>query len=131
MEKDILKCNSLPNELWELIKPIKLKVDILCNVDDINTTKVFIKRNLLESNNKAATRYNRTLGLLRAKVIAEYLEEKGTTSKVKSEINMVVDLSSILMWGVILIDDKTIPEFFSEEIKVFYQGFKDLEFKYI
>lgn len=127
---DILKRNSLPEELWNLVKPIKLQVDILCTVEDMRAVRSFIEKNKLELlSNKHTERFNKTINLLKAKIIAEYTEQKGVITKVKSEINMLTDICYILIWGIVS-DYQLLPNSFNKEIDNFRKAYRELDFKF-
>lgn len=130
IDNDILKRNSLPVELWDLVKPIKLQVDILCTVEDMKAVRSFIEKNKLELlSNKHTERFNKTINLLKAKIIAEYTEQKGVITKVKSEINMLTDICSILIWGIVS-DYQLLPNSFNKEIDNFREAYRELDFKF-
>lgn len=130
IDNDILKRNSLPEELWNLVKPIKLQVDILCTVEDMKAVRSFIEKNKLELlSNKHTERFNKTINLLKAKIIAEYTEQKGVITKVKSEINMLTDICSILIWGIVS-DYQLLPNSFNKEIDNFREAYRELDFKF-
>lgn len=130
IDNDILKRNSLPVELWDLVKPIKLQVDLLCTVEDMESAKKFIDKNKLELlSNKHTERFNKTINLLKAKIIAEYTEQKGVITKVKSEINMLTDICSILIWGIVY-DYQLLPNSFNKEIDNFREAYRELDFKF-
>lgn len=130
IDNDILKRNSLPVELWDLVKPIKLQVDLLCTVEDMESAKKFIDKNKLELlSNKHTVRYNKTINLLKSKIIAEYTKEKGVITKVKSEINMLTDICSILIWGIVS-DYQLLPNSFNKEIDNFREAYRELDFKF-
>lgn len=130
IDNDILKRNSLPEELWNLVKPIKLQVDILCTVEDMKAVRSFIEKNKLELlSNKHTERFNKTINLLKAKIIAEYTEQKGVITKVKSEINMLTDICYILIWGIVS-DYQLLPNSFNKEIDNFREAYRELDFKF-
>lgn len=130
IDNDILKRNSLPVELWDLVKPIKLQVDILCIVGDMKAVRSFIEKNKLELlSNKHTERFNKTINLLKAKIIAEYTEQKGVITKVKSEINMLTDICYILIWGIVS-DYQLLPNSFNKEIDNFRKAYRELDFKF-
>lgn len=130
IDNDILKRNSLPVELWDLVKPIKLQVDLLCTVEDMESVKKFIDKNKLELlSNKHTVRYNKTINLLKSKIIAEYTKEKGVITKVKSEINMLTDICYILIWGIVS-DYQLLPNSFNKEIDNFREAYRELDFKF-
>lgn len=130
IDNDILKRNSLPVELWDLVKPIKLQVDILCTVEDVKAVRSFIEKNKLELlSNKHTVRYNKTINLLKSKIIAEYTKQKGVITKVKSEINMLTDICSILIWGIVS-DYQLLPNSFNKEIDNFREAYRELDFKF-
>lgn len=131
IDNDILKRNSLPVELWDLVKPIKLQVDILCTVEDMKAVRSFIEKNKLELlSNKHTERYNKTINLLKSKIIAEYTKEKGVITKVKSEINMLTDICSILIWGIVF-SYQVLPKPLAKEIDIFREAYRGLDFKFI
>lgn len=130
IDNDILKRNSLPEELWDLVKPIKLQVDILCTVEDIENVKKFIKKNKMELlSNKHTERFNKTINLLKAKIIAEYTKENGVITKVKAEIKMLTDICYILIWGIVS-DYQLLPNSFNKEINNFREAYRELDFKF-
>lgn len=130
IDNDILKRNSLPEELWNLVKPIKLQVDILCTVEDMKAVRSFIEKNKLELlSNKHTERFNKTINLLKAKIIAEYTEQKGVITKVKSEINILTDICYILIWGIVS-DYQLLPNSFNKEIDNFREAYRELDFKF-
>lgn len=130
IDNDILKRNSLPVELWDLVKPIKLQVDILCTVEDMKAVRSFIEKNKLELlSNKHTERFHKTINLLKAKIIAEYTEQKGVITKVKSEINMLTDICYILIWGIVS-DYQLLPNSFNKEINNFREAYRELDFKF-
>lgn len=130
IDNDILKRNSLPEELWDLVKPIKLQVDILCTVEDIENVKKFIKKNKMELlSNKHTERFNKTINLLKAKIIAEYTKENGAITKVKAEIKMLTDICYILIWGIVS-DYQLLPNSFNKEINNFREAYRELDFKF-
>lgn len=131
IDNDILKRNSLPVELWDLVKPIKLQVDLLCTVEDMESVKKFIDKNKLELlSNKHTVRYDKTINLLKSKIIAEYTKEKGVITKVKSEINMLTDICSILIWGIVY-SYQVLPKPLAKEIDTFRAAYRELDFKFI
>ncbi len=130
IDNDILKRNSLPEELWDLVKPIKLQVDILCTVEDIENVKKFIEKNKMELlSNKHTERFNKTINLLKAKIIAEYTKENGVITKVKAEIKMLTDICYILIWGIVS-DYQLLPNSFNKEINNFREAYRELDFKF-